>query len=113
MAQEHYDFVQIMKDWKRMCIEMERLYPFKENLDCCQYCPLKPGSFCRAIFDYKPEDKQDFALVASRVARWAEENPAPPRPTWRDLFCAGTLDLDDLVPEEIEAELDFSTKGND
>lgn len=113
MAQEHYDFAKTMQDWKRMCCEMERLYPYEQDFDCCEFCPLKPGDSCRAIFEYKPEDKPKFDIVASRVARWAEENPAPKRPTWRELLGAGTIDLDDEVSEEIAAELGFSAKAKD
>lgn len=70
------EFVQTMKDWRRMCMAMEKLRPD----DSCCGCPLE-GYGCPAIYE---EDSSyvDYADVEKNVTAWAAEHPEPVYPTW-------------------------------
>lgn len=69
------DFVQTMKDWKRMCNAMEKLRPD----DSCCGCRLE-GYGCPAI--YEDDSHVDYADVEKNVTAWAAEHPEPKYPTW-------------------------------
>jgi len=71
------DFVQTMKDWKRMCSAMEKLRPD----DSCCGCPLE-GYGCPAI--YEDNSHMDYADVQNKVAVWAAEHPEQQYPTWAE-----------------------------
>ena len=68
------DFVQTMKDWRRMCMAMEKLHPY----DACNGCRLK-GYGCPAI--YEDNSHVDFRDVEKQVSAWAAEHPEPVYPT--------------------------------
>jgi hypothetical protein len=67
------DFVQTMKDWRRMCQHMEKIGGDRS----CDICPL---GGCNAI--YEDDGNTDYANVGEKVAAWAAENPEPVYPTW-------------------------------
>jgi len=69
------DFVQTMKDWRRMCMAMEKLRP----QDSCAGCRLE-GYGCPAI--YEDNSHVDFRDVEKQVSAWAAEHPEPRYPTW-------------------------------
>ena len=68
------DFVQTMKDWRRMCQAMEKERPN----DACSGCRLE-GYGCPAI--YEDNSNVDFADVDKNVTAWAAEHPVV-YPTW-------------------------------
>ena len=70
------DFVQTMKDWRRMCMAMEKLRPD----DSCCGCPLE-GYGCPAIYE-KDSSHVDYSDVERNVTAWAAEHPEPQYPTW-------------------------------
>jgi hypothetical protein len=70
------DFVQTMKDWRRMCMAMEKLRPD----DSCCGCPLE-GYGCPAIYE-EDSGHVDYADVERNVTAWAAEHPEPVYPTW-------------------------------
>ena len=74
------EFAKTMKDWKRMCNEMERERPH----DACSGCPLE-GYGCPAI--YEDNSRVDFADVEKSVTAWATEHPEPVYPTWGEWLC--------------------------
>lgn len=66
------EFVQTMKDWRRMC---------KEKRGMCKDCGLKAaGNECCAIYD----GDMDYANVETVVTNWAAEHPEPKYPTWAE-----------------------------
>ena len=73
------DFVQTMKDWRRMCMAMERLRP----QDSCAGCRLE-GYGCPAI--YEDNSHVDYRDVEKQVSAWAAENPEPIYPSYLEAF---------------------------
>ena len=75
------EFVQTMKDWKRMCSAMEKLRPD----DSCNGCRVE-GYGCPAI--YEDDSHVDYADVQNKVAVWAAEHPEPQYPTWGEYLAS-------------------------
>lgn len=71
------EFVQTMKDWRRMCQHMEKIGGDRS----CDICPL---GGCNAI--YEDEGNTDYAEIEEKVAAWAAEHPEPVYPTWGEWF---------------------------
>ena len=69
------DFVQTMKDWRRMCKAQDEL---RGDRACCG-CPLESYG-CPSIYD--DVDNADYADVENKVSAWAAEHPEPVYPTW-------------------------------
>jgi len=101
------EFVQTMKDWRRMCMAMERLRPD----DPCAGCRLE-GYGCPAI--YEDNSHVDYSDVARNVTAWAAEHPEPVYPTWWSwLIDQGVIEkgstytgaFDQLKTKSISAEL--------
>ena len=74
------DFVQTMKDWKRMCNAMGQ----EDEYTACDKCDLRPFG-CPAIYE-KECDSADWQYVERVVAKWAVANPEPRYPTWGEWF---------------------------
>lgn len=65
------DFVQIMKDWRRMCSTMRS----------CDECPMNEVK-CWAE---SPSDLIDsFERRESVITEWAADHPEPRYPTWME-----------------------------
>jgi len=73
------DFVQTMKNWRRMCQYMEKLHPD----DSCCGCPLE-GYGCPAI--YEDNNHVDYDDVEKNVTTWAAEHPEPVYQLWGEWF---------------------------
>ena len=73
------DFVQTMKDWRRMCMAMEKLHPN----DSCAGCRLEEYG-CPAI--YEDNSHVDFRDVEKQVSAWASEHPEPVYPSYIEAF---------------------------
>ena len=73
------DFVQTMKDWRRMCKAQETI----EKTDPCRVCPLaNNGNDCCGIYeDNDGNDTRDYAHIEGVIARWAKEHPEPVYPS--------------------------------
>lgn len=71
------EFVQVMKDWRRMC----KAYTTDDD-SCCEGCPVVDfrEHGCGAIFDM--EDGTDWQRYADTIMSWAAEHPEPVYPTW-------------------------------
>ena len=69
------EFVQTMKNWRRMCNFMEEKY----GNDSCDKCPLKG---CSAI--YEDDGELDYPDIEKKVSAWAAEHPEPVYPRWID-----------------------------
>lgn len=61
------DFVQTMKDWRRMC---------DAHINC-SHCPLE---HCISPANFKWDE--DFYRLERIVDEWADEHPEPKYPTW-------------------------------
>lgn len=70
------DFVQMMKDWKRMCNAMGQ----EDEYTACDKCNLRDFD-CPAIYE-KECDNADWNHVESVVTTWAAEHPEPVYPKW-------------------------------
>ena len=84
------DFVQTMKDWRRMC----KAYT-TDNDSCCEGCPVVDfhEHGCGAIFEM--EDSTDWKRYADTIKAWAAEHPEPVYPTWREwLIKLGIVSFD-------------------
>ena len=84
------DFVQTMKDWRRMCQHMDKEY----GNSCCDNCPL---GGCSAV--YEDDVNTDYAEIEEKVAAWAAEHPEPVYPTWVE-YLVGI----GVIPHEIRLE---------
>ena len=71
------DFVQTMKDWRRMCQFMDKEY----GNSSCDKCPL---GGCSAV--YEMCGKENFANMERDISAWAAEHPEPVYPTWIDVM---------------------------
>ena len=89
------NFVQTMKDWRRMCMAMEKLRPD----DSCCGCPLE-GYGCPAI--YEDNSHVDYNDVEKNVMSWAAEHPEPVYPTWLEWMHSMGLVLDAGISDEKE-----------
>lgn len=74
------DFVQTMKDWKRMCNSMGQ----ENEYTACEKCDLRDFG-CPAIYE-KEGDSADWKHVENEVAKWAAEHPEPVYPTWEQFI---------------------------
>lgn len=73
------DFVQVMKDWRRMCKHYSHESMKNGQLSCVDMCPLGTNTACGMIEDALDSDIED---MAKEVAKWAAEHPEPVYPTW-------------------------------
>ena len=72
------EFIQTMKNWKRMCNSMGQ----EDEYDACKKCGLDMYN-CPAIYD-KECDNVDWELVEEVITAWAVANPEPVYLTWED-----------------------------
>lgn len=102
------DFVQTMKDWRRMCKAQDD----GTNRDVCATCPMGGiRDSCVAIY----EGDMDYEHVEGVVTRWAKAHPEPVYPTWReyieDLTHILMIDvIDDPIPADIAEKLGIEPK---
>ena len=85
------EFVQTMKDWRRMC----KVYTvFKHE---CEGCPLEniAEHACGAIFEPEFADVVDWAELKKIVDEWAADHPEPKYPTWAKVLA----ELDIVIVE--------------
>ena len=69
------DFVQTMKDWRRMCATYSTC-----DDDCCKGCPvLDYDNGCGEIYEMGAADWKKYE---NAIAKWAAEHPEPKYPTW-------------------------------
>ena len=71
------EFVQTMKDWRRMCKAFTT-----DDDSCCYGCPVVDlhEHGCEAIFEM--EDSTDWERYEGQIREWAAEHPEPVYPTW-------------------------------
>lgn len=80
------EFVQMMKDWRRMCE--------KNHTDCMRLCPICANPTCCELAEATDEDIRSAEV---KIMAWAAENPEPVYPNWSQwLVSIG------VIPKEIE-----------
>jgi hypothetical protein len=81
------EFVQTMKDWRRMCKTIGDI--------SCEDCKLHAdGNDCVAVY----EGEMDYAKLEKAVTAWAAEHPEPVYPTWFEyLYAISNPDYFDLT----------------
>ena len=83
------DFVQTMKDWRRMCQFMDKEY----GNSSCDNCPL---GGCSAV--YEMCGKENFTNMERDISAWAAEHPEPVYLTWFEwLKSVGVLPADQTL----------------
>lgn len=97
------NFVQTMKDWRRMCKTI--------GGDNCDGCKLHiAGNDCIAVY----EGEMDYAQAEKAIAEWAAEHPAPVYPTWENwLTSLGVQTYNELsnpIPADIAVKLGIEPK---
>lgn len=103
------DFVQTMKDWKRMCDK----YFIGENWECDKMCPLYKYEVCSkptAKYPVPLDIGQDLAReIDCVIMAWAKENPEPMYPAWRDwlrdLYGNPNMTMTDILESSIDPEI--------
>ena len=78
---EMLDFVQTMKNWRRMCKHYSDESMKNGQLSCADMCPLGTNTACGVIEDALDSDIEDMAKA---IAQWVEEHPEPVYPTWAE-----------------------------
>lgn len=76
------DFVQVMKDWRRMCSAIQSKNQKTPFESWCRNCPIE--KLC--VIDTEIKDLTDnvFRVIDERIQSWAEENPELVYPTFRE-----------------------------
>lgn len=96
---EKFDFVQTMKDWRRMC----KYYTDESMKDgqhsCADMCPLGHNTVCGMIEDALDSDIED---MANAIAQWVEKHPEPVYETWYEF-----LRRNKIIPDVLEDCGDF------
>ena len=90
------EFVQTMKDWKRMCNSMGQ----EDEYNACKKCGLQSFD-CPAIYE-KESDGADWDRVEKVVTAWAAEHQEPVYPTWGEWLHDKGIILDARQHNEIE-----------
>ena len=65
------DFVQTMKDWRRMCEN--------NRTDCMRFCPICANPTCGELAE---ADDEDILKAEDAIMAWAAEHPEPVYPSW-------------------------------
>ena len=99
------EFVQTMKDWRRMCNAFTT-----DDESCCEGCRVVDlrEHGCGAIFEM--DDSTDWQRYADAIAAWAAENPEPVYPAWRDWLrsqypMSGPYTMTDILESPIPADI--------
>lgn len=74
------DFVQTMKDWRRLCETIQSQNQEKQQSGWCKGCPLQ--GTCIIDTDIKDCTVNVFTIIGKRIETWVEENPESVYPTW-------------------------------
>ena len=98
------EFVQTMKDWRRMCIAAND----GPDTTKCGNCPMGESRLCgfeiSDIGDYELQEAETF------ITTWAAEHPEPVYPAWRDWLrnqypMSGPYTMTDILESPIPADI--------
>ena len=111
------EFREVMKQWCRMCKACQN--EAKElGLGCVDLCKLAHNDVCGDLEQVKPID---IVRAEITVMLWAEENPEPVYPTWREYLMElilpnsdsgdySTFLLEQYIPDYIAEKLGVEPK---
>lgn len=107
------DFVQTMKDWRRMCDTIQSENQKTSSNGWCKGCPVQ--GVCVIDTEIKDTTEKGFAMIGERIQSWAAEHPEPVYPTWREYIedYTGILMIDvidDPIPADIAEKLGLQPK---
>ena len=86
------EFVQIMKDLRRMCIAADN----GPDTTKCGNCPLGESRLCS--FEISDIDDYELQEAETCITTWAAEHPEPVYPTWFEyLYAINNPDYFDLT----------------
>ena len=74
------EFVQMMKDWRRMCETIQSENQQTSSGGWCIGCPIQGVCVIDAEIKYTTDN--GLAMIGERIQSWAAENPEPVYPTW-------------------------------
>ena len=74
------DFVQTMKDWRRMCDTIQSKNQKTSIGDWCKGCPLQ--GLCIIDTSIKDSTNGEFDIIGEQIQAWAADHPEPVYPTW-------------------------------
>ena len=102
------EFSEVMRQWRRLCVTIEKLNP----QESCDACPLRNLSKhgCDTIYDNEFAGNADWAELGRRVMAWAAAHPEPVYPTWEEWFIRTGQAMLDLNIEEPDWEATVHTK---
>ena len=80
------EFVEVQKQWRRMCKAYTPEDPDADDTEYCKNCPLQDiaDHGCGAIFEEDFADVVNWGELERRVMQWAKEHPKPRYPTWQE-----------------------------
>lgn len=108
---ENSSFVQVMKDWRRMCKHYSD-ESMKYGQACADMCPLGPNTACG---DIGMATDMDIEVMAKEVSKWAAEHPEPVYPTWGEYLHTlhnepSSRELSRPIPADIAQRLGLQPK---
>lgn len=74
------DFVQVMKDWRRLCETIQSENQQTSSGGWCKGCPVQ--GVCVIDTEIKDTTDKGLAMIGERIQSWAAENPEPVYPSW-------------------------------
>ena len=100
------EFVQTMKDWRRMCIASND----GPDTTKCGNCRLGETRLCS--FEISDIDDYELQEAETFITTWAAEHPEPVYPTWQEWFDTfdQAIDVDEPIPAEIAEKLGLKPK---
>ena len=115
------DFVQTMKDWRRMCDTIQSENQKTSSNGWCKGCPVQ--GVCVIDTEIKDTTEKGFAMIGERIQSWAAEHPEPVYPTWGEwLQSIGVAELgsgmlsihpaiaEQPIPAELAEKLEIEPK---
>ena len=88
------EFVQTMKDWRRMCKDRR-----------CDVCRLRSVDGICNTDPYSRTD-EDIIKIENTVTEWAAENPEPVYPSWIDwLMSEGVIPTNYMAANSTDSEV--------
>lgn len=74
------EFVQMMKDWRRICKTIQSENQQTSSCSWCKGCPVQ--GVCVIDTEIKDTTDKGLAMICERIQSWAEKHPESVYPTW-------------------------------
>ena len=108
------DFVQVMKDWRRLCETIQSENQEKQQSSWCKGCPLQ--GYCIIDTDIKDSTVNVFTIISKQIETWAAEHQVV-YPTWgawlsKTYGKPSSILLSKEIPTDIAEKLGIEPKKN-